>query len=87
MRTTSPNVGNHYRSGGSYGICDECGMKFRRSELRLRWDKALVCSQDWEPRHPQDFVRGRADKIVPPGPLRPEATDTFRSTLVTQDDL
>lgn len=69
--------GNDYKAGGSWGICDECGFKFRLSELRRRWDKALVCKKDWEPRHPQEFIRGKADRIKYPGPIRPEGADDF----------
>ena len=36
----------------------------------------MVCYQDWEPRQPQDFVRGVADKMVPAW-TRPEQADTF----------
>jgi hypothetical protein len=36
----------------------------------------MVCSDDWEPRQPQDFVRGVADKQAPPW-ARPEASDEF----------
>lgn len=76
MRITSPNSGNSYRKGGAYGICDVCGFKYRLKELRMRWDNALVCDDDYEARHPQEFVRGRADKIKREGPIRPEPVDT-----------
>jgi hypothetical protein len=36
----------------------------------------MTCLGDWETRHPQDFVRGVADKVVPPW-VRPEAADYF----------
>lgn len=42
--------------------CDECGVVFRRSELQQRWDKAWVCRKDWEPKHPQESVRGKIDR-------------------------
>ena len=42
----------------------------------MRWDNLRVCTRDWEPRHPQDFVRSKRDKMSVPNP-RPEATDTF----------
>jgi hypothetical protein len=57
-------------------ICDECGRKFKNSELQMRWDGLMVCSRDWEPRQPQDFVHGVADKQVPPF-TRPEQSDSF----------
>lgn len=67
---------NLYRPGDFYLICDECGFKVRASETRKRWDGRRVCSKDWEPRHPQDFVRGRRDKQRVPEP-RPEPADVF----------
>jgi len=48
---------NHYRAGGTWGICDECGFKFRLDALRKRWDGMMVCSKDYETRHPQEVPR------------------------------
>ena len=47
--------------GDSKSICDVCGFDYKRSELRLRWDKALVCDKDWESRHPQDLIKVRKE--------------------------
>jgi hypothetical protein len=41
-----------------------------------RWDGLMVCKGDWEPRQPQDFVRGVADIQAPPW-TKPEPSDTF----------
>ena len=66
-----------YQPGNHWGICDRCGFAYRASELKKTWDGLFVCEEDWEPRHPQDFVRGRADKITPSGPIRPDPEETF----------
>lgn len=43
-------------------ICDLCGRHRFASECRLTWDGFFVCADTcWQPRHPQDFVQGRAD--------------------------
>ena len=63
-------------NGGWNVICDACGRKFKENELQLRWDGLMVCKGDWEPRHPQDFVKGVAD-IQAPKYARPEQTDVF----------
>jgi hypothetical protein len=63
-------------NGGWNVICDQCGRKFKDSDLQLRWDGLMVCSKDWEPRQPQDFVHGVADKQVPPF-SRSEQQDAF----------
>lgn len=65
-----------YDSGSWNVICDECGRMFKSGELQLRWDGLMVCSGDWEPRQPQDFVHGVADIQAPPY-ARPESSDTF----------
>lgn len=77
MRETSPNSGGTYRPGDNRAVCDECGLVYLRSEMLIRWDKALVCRKDWEPRHPQDFVRGKADKIA----VKNARPDYFAATL------
>ena len=48
-----------YYVAGLFNIyCMSCGRKYKSNEIRKRWDGLLVCDEDWEPRHPQDFVRG-----------------------------
>ncbi len=73
-----------YINGSWNVICDACGREYKANELRLRWDGLMVCSGDWEPRQPQDFVHGVADKIAPPF-VRSESSDTFTfvCTLIT----
>ena len=65
-----------YESGLWYVVCDACGREFKSNELRKRWDGLMVCDGDYEPRHPQDFVRGVADKQTVPY-SRPEQADQF----------
>lgn len=42
-------------------ICDRCGFKFHASQLKKTWDGFYVCKTDWEPRQPQDFLKGVKD--------------------------
>jgi hypothetical protein len=79
------NRGRHYKPGDNFVICDECGFKFYASETRMRWDGMIVCSKDWEPRHPQDYVKGRADQQKVTN-ARPD-DDRFEQSPVTVDDL
>lgn len=74
-----------YILGEHWKVCDRCGMKFRKSQTRRTWDGLIVCFDDWEVRHPQDFVRGvEDDQSVKDA--RPRQTDRFVGT-VTADDL
>jgi hypothetical protein len=36
----------------------------------------MVCEKDFETRHPQDFLRTRSERVVPPW-TRPEPPDNF----------
>lgn len=67
---------DHLVLGDWNAICDVCGFKFKGSELRKRWDGMMVCEADYEQRHPQDLIRLRAEKSVPPF-VRPQGTDQF----------
>lgn len=67
---------DEYRHGDFNRICDRSGFKVKASETMRTWDGLIVRKEDWEPRHPQDFVRGRKDHQNVPH-ARPEATDTF----------
>lgn len=81
------DVKEGYRAGDHWRICDECGWKVRASETRKRWDGLIVCLPDFEMRHPQDFVRGRADRQRVASP-RPDPTPAYISPGdVTADDL
>lgn len=70
MRTT------WWKSGDWNAICDSCGFKFKASELKKRWDGFMVCEQDFETRHPQDFIRPLPDQKSLPW-TRPEGEDQF----------
>lgn len=48
--------------GDSNAICDCCGFKFKQSQLRKRWDGAMVCRADFELRHHQDSLRARPER-------------------------
>lgn len=47
--------------GAWNALCDRCKFKFKNYELKKTWDGFYVCEECWEPRHPQDFVRGVED--------------------------
>lgn len=73
--------------GDSNAICDCCGFKVKQSALRKRWDGAMVCSADWEPRHPQDMVKARPERSVVKD-ARPEPAPRFLgSNEITAADL
>jgi hypothetical protein len=67
-------TGNHVR-----GICQRCGLEYPRNVLRKEWTGLLVCPDDFDRRHPQDFVRGVPDQQAVRDPA-PEPTDYFLST-------
>lgn len=53
-----------YKSGDNWIECQVCGMDTYASDIKKRWDGILVCPEDYEVRHAQDFVRVRKDKIA-----------------------
>ena len=57
---------NYYVSGSHNVTCDVCSRKIKSGQARKRWDGFIVCPEDYETRHPQDFVRARQDKITVP---------------------
>jgi hypothetical protein len=67
---------NYLDLGNWNSLCDSCGRKFKALDLRKRWDGLLVCKEDFEVRHPSDFLRVKGEKISVPY-SRPEPTDTF----------
>lgn len=59
----------------TYEICDRTGFKVPVGELVQEWNGAMVRRLSWEPRHAQDFVRGRTESLK--GSPRPETTNSF----------
>lgn len=57
-------------------VCDVCGFWFPSDAMRQRWDNLMTCEKDWEPRHPQDFIRGVPDNPAPPW-VRPDPADSY----------
>lgn len=47
-----------YTPGEWYACCQVCGKRVLSSMIQKRWDGLLTCREDWEQRHPLDFVRG-----------------------------
>ena len=57
---------NYYKAGEWSVTCDVCSKKIKAGQAKKRWDGFIVCPDDYETRHPQDFVRARQDKITIP---------------------
>lgn len=53
---------NRSNKTGDYLVqCDRSGFICNRSDCRTTWDNKLVRWDFWEPRHPQDILRTKAD--------------------------
>ena len=52
-----------WKHGDNWMVCDVCGFEMYASEAKERWDGALVCPEDYEVRHPQDFVKAMPDDM------------------------
>jgi hypothetical protein len=65
-----------YKDGEWNLLCDVCSKKIKASEARHRWDGLIVCTEDYETRHAQDFVRVKPEKNTIPF-SRPQQEDVF----------
>ena len=66
---------NTYHHGQWNVSCDVCGFKFKSGDIKKRWDGLYVCKDDFEQRHPSDFMKGfRDDPSVPY--TRPDGIET-----------
>ena len=75
-------AGSIWQSNNHWVVCDVCGLEYRVEDMRLRWDGAAVCKEDYEPRHPQEFIKGIRDDTSPVGDIiNPEADDAFNSVI------
>lgn len=80
----------HYSSDNSAkGVCDRCGSVFNLRALRKEWTGLTVCdgpnsNHCWDPRQPQDYVRGVRDQQALRNP-RPEAADVFITSYLMRE--
>lgn len=58
MRT---RLSNQYKAGDHLSTCDRCGFTRYGSEMKKEWTGLIVCPECYDPRHPQDLVRPKAD--------------------------
>jgi hypothetical protein len=80
-------IRNTHRPGDWLYACQRCGLTKYASQVRLEWTGLRVCSDCWDPRHPQEFVRGRVDDIVPPYTNPPGVTFITTSNRNGTDEL
>jgi hypothetical protein len=78
----------HVRPGDPKAICDVCGFTFNLSALRMNWKRQMVCRDDFETRHPQEYVRAVKDTQGVKPNMRPEPAVVYIGPGdVTADDL
>jgi hypothetical protein len=59
-------MNTYLKLGDWNAVCQVCGFRFKGTGLRKRWDGVLVCAEDFETRHPSDFLRvPKEDTSVP----------------------
>jgi len=73
-----------YVSGSHWAVCDSCGFQFREDQLIETWDNYWVCDDDFEVRHPQDFLRIQPEQIAVDEPLRAEDLSNLSATALRQ---
>ena len=76
MTTPAKGKADYLDLGDWNAQCYQCGHKFKASMLKRHWQGYYVCPDHWEPRQPQDFVRGVPDVQTPPW-AQPWPADNF----------
>lgn len=66
----------HYVPGGFYRVDDRTGFPTRADRTKMQWNNIIVDEKVWEPRQPQDLVRGVPDYQAV-GYARPISPATF----------
>lgn len=60
--------GVQYRDGSFYRVDDRTGFTRRAEDTKEEWDGLIVAKDVWEPRQPQDLVKGIIDDQTVPNP-------------------
>lgn len=74
-KTRSPG----FISGDHWLQCDRCGFDIYASTAQKEWSGAVVCTECFETRHPQDLLKAVPERIAPTGLIRSEPEDKFTS--------
>lgn len=74
---------DEYRKGDNWVVDQRTGERIRSSDARTEWNGAVVHKDDYEERHPQDFVRARRDHQKARDPIRVEPAASFGGPLAT----
>ena len=64
--------------GEPWTICDGCGWKMRKSQVRKTWDGYMMCDKDWYEKHAQLLPIPKfpnEGKLLPDA--RPERADAY----------
>jgi hypothetical protein len=75
--------GVQYRMGSFYRSDDRSGFTVRSEQTRQEWQDLIVDQKLWEPRQPQDLVKGVADDQTVPE-ARPVPPPTFVGPIYAQ---
>lgn len=78
---------NTYRAGDWLCVCQRCGFDDYASQIKREWTGLLVCRGCHDPRHPQEYVRGKADEQAVPFASPPGDPVFLAVGDVTRDDL
>lgn len=75
-----------YKAGTWNVVCQVCGFEYKSDQLQKRWDGLWVCKDDFELRHPSDFIRTpREGRPLPY--TSPEPTDVERSVSYVEQTI
>lgn len=67
-------------AGSHYKICAVDGCRYPDHQMRERWDGLLVHEKNWEPRHPQEFLRPRKEDTSVPDPRTEKGSNSDYGT-------
>lgn len=68
-KTRSPG----YKPGEHWVECMRTGRVVRASDIRKEWNGLLVAKEEYEDRHPQEFIRGIVDNPTAQGYVNQES--------------
>lgn len=69
--------------GDFFRVCDRSGFRVLASQTAKEWNNLIVFVKFYEPRQPQDLLRGIPDNMTVPDP-RPKTDPTFLTTNQVQ---
>jgi len=76
---------SYYKRRSHNVISDRSGFEYKADQVRREWNGHIVGNDEYEPRHPQSYIKARPERPGVKNP-RPYPDDVFVAAFLMKED-